>query len=44
MSHRVEYLTIGGGTVIEYTDDKGYARLANEANMGYIVIKNYSRY
>ena len=34
MSHRVEYLTIGGGTVIEYTDAKGYARLANEAHIG----------
>jgi hypothetical protein len=44
MSHRIEYLTIDGGTVIEFTDDKGYARLANEADMGYIVITNYSRY
>ncbi len=44
MSHRIEYLTIDGGKVIEYTDDKGYARLANEANMGYIVIENHSRY
>ena len=44
MSHRIEYLTIDGGTVIEFTDDKGYARLTNEADMGYIVITNYSRY
>lgn len=44
MSHRIEYLTIDGGTVIEYTDEKGYARLENDAQMGYIVITSISRY
>lgn len=44
MSHRIEYLTIDGGTVIEYTDDKGYARLEEDAKEGYITITNISRY
>ncbi len=44
MSHRIEYVTIDGGTIIEFTDDNGYARLNTEAEAGTIVIQNYSRY
>lgn len=44
MSHRIEYLTIGGGTVIEFTDDQGLARLKEAAQLGFIHIQNQSRY
>lgn len=44
MSHRIEYTTIDGGTVIEYTDELGYARLVNDAELGYIVITKTNRY
>ncbi len=44
MSHRIEYLTIGGGTIIEFTDDKGLARLEEQAKLGLISIQNQSRY
>lgn len=44
MSHRIEYLTIDGGTIIEYTDDQGYARLVDEEATGFIKIQNHSRY
>ena len=44
MSHRIEYLTIDGGTIIEYTDEIGYKQLLAEANNGIITILNSNRY
>jgi hypothetical protein len=44
MSHRIEYLTIDGGTIIEFTDDKGLQKLQAEEKLGFISILNKSRY
>lgn len=44
MSHRIEYLTNDGGTIIEYTDETRFNTLVAEANTGLIEIVNSSRY
>jgi hypothetical protein len=44
MSHRIEYLTIDGGTIIEYTDEVGFEHLLDDAKLGIITILNSNRY
>lgn len=44
MSHRIEYLTIDGGTIIEFTDEKGFKHLLDDAKQGIITILNSNRY
>lgn len=44
MSHRIEYQTIGGGTIIEFTDENGLKNLEKEAEEGIITILNRNRY
>jgi hypothetical protein len=44
MSHRIEYLTIDGGTIIEYTDENGFKQLLDDEKLGIIRILNSNRY
>ncbi len=44
MSHRIEYLTNGGGKIVEYTDDRRFRELKEDEDNGYITICEHTAY